>query len=147
MRAIAAVAVAAALAVAACYAPDLPPCTVTCVPGGVACPAEFTCAADGYCHDIGDTASCTMSTTLSVTISGAGSGRVVSAPAGIDCAGSAGPSCDAIVFPVGEMIELTATPNGTDTFAGWSGDACAGTIEPTCAFTLASAFVIDAELE
>ena len=58
---------------------------------------------------------------LSVAKSGAGSGTVVSSPAGIDC----GASCSAN-FANGATVALAATAAGGSTFAGWSG-ACTGT--------------------
>jgi hypothetical protein len=58
---------------------------------------------------------------LTVTNSGTGRGVVKSAPQGIDC----GSKC-ATAFALGTSVTLTATPESTSTFAGWSG-ACAGT--------------------
>lgn len=57
---------------------------------------------------------------LSVTHTGAGSGRVVSAPAGIDC----GSSCS-VGFTGGTPVTLTATADAGSVFGGWSG-ACSG---------------------
>ena len=65
---------------------------------------------------------------LSVTASGAGSGRVTSAPGGIDCtmtAGTTAGTCQA-AFGQGGTVSLTAVPVAGHTFAGWSG-ACSGT--------------------
>ena len=59
--------------------------------------------------------------TLNVTREGAGSGRVTSVPTGIDC----GDICEAS-FPLNTVIELTAHPDATSIFSGWSGP-CAGT--------------------
>jgi len=58
---------------------------------------------------------------LSVTISGAGTGTVASAPAGISC--SAG-SCAAF-FNQGSSVTLTPVPGAGSQFTGWSG-ACSG---------------------
>ena len=58
---------------------------------------------------------------LSVTVDGTGSGTVTSSPAGIDCPGT----CDA-AFDPGETVTLTASPDSTSIFDGWSG-ACTGT--------------------
>jgi hypothetical protein len=51
-----------------------------------------------------------------------GAGKVVSAPAGIDC----GTTCRAVVSP-GGSVTLTAVPNVGSLFVGWSGDSCSGT--------------------
>ncbi len=58
---------------------------------------------------------------LSVAITGAGSGRVISDPAGIDC----GSAC-AIGFGGGTQVALTAAAGPGSVFSGWSGD-CSGT--------------------
>jgi hypothetical protein len=57
---------------------------------------------------------------LQVTKSGTGQGSVKSTQAGIDC----GATCSA-TFPFRTRVELTATPDATSTFLGWSG-ACSG---------------------
>src|SRR6185503_14220935 len=62
-----------------------------------------------------------LAATITVTREGAGSGLVTSAPAGIDC----GATC-AAAFNVGQAVTLTAAPNATSTFAGWSGSGCSG---------------------
>jgi len=56
--------------------------------------------------------------TLTITKAGSGSGTVTSSPAGIDCGGT----CSA-EFASGSTITLTATPDISSTFTGWSGDA------------------------
>lgn len=73
---------------------------------------------------------------VAVSKSGAGSGTVISAPAGIDC----GPTCTA-GFAVPATVTLTATADAGSTFEGWSGD-CAGT-DPVCivSFDAASSVV------
>jgi hypothetical protein len=58
---------------------------------------------------------------VSVGRAGTGAGTVTSSPAGISC----GPSCTAS-YDGGTTVTLTAAPDSTSTFAGWSG-ACAGT--------------------
>jgi sugar lactone lactonase YvrE len=55
---------------------------------------------------------------LTITRSGAGSGTVTSAPAGISC----GTVCSKAFF-TGTGVTLTTTPAATSFFAGWSGDA------------------------
>ena len=130
--------------------------TVTSTPAGIDCGA--TCAAsfprdatvtltampdatstfDGWTGDCSGTDDCTIlldgarSVTptftritheLSVTLAGAGGGTVTSTPAGIDC----GATC-AFAYVQGNTVTLTATPDATSTFTGWSG-ACTGTGE------------------
>ena len=77
---------------------------------------------------------------LTVTKSGAGAGTVTSAPAGINC----GATCVA-PFSTGTMVTLTATPTGSDTFAGWSGGGCSGT--GTCVVTMAAATTVNAQFD
>lgn len=67
--------------------------------------------------------------TLTVTKSGAGTGIVASAPAGITC----GSDCLKMV-PNGTLLTLTATPDAGSQFMGWSGGGCSGT--GTCDVTL-----------
>ena len=59
--------------------------------------------------------------TLTVALSGSGIGRVRSNLPGIDC----GTQCQA-QFPLGTSVTLTATPDTTSFFSGWSGDAGCG---------------------
>ena len=72
---------------------------------------------------------------LSVSVSG--NGRVVSAPAGIDC----GAQCTAR-FAATASVTLTATPTAGQVFTGWGGD-CAGTAA-TCTVTMAQARTVTA---
>jgi PKD repeat protein len=65
---------------------------------------------------------------LTVSKQGAGSGQVSSSPAGISC----GYSCQAS-FTAGTAVTLTATPDASSIFTGWSGD-CSGT--DTCQVTM-----------
>ena len=76
--------------------------------------------------------------TLTVTKSGMGSGTVSSNPAGINC----GATCSA-TFGGGSSITLTATPNTSSKFAGWSGGGCSGT--GTCALTLGASTTVNAK--
>jgi parallel beta helix pectate lyase-like protein/List-Bact-rpt repeat protein len=57
---------------------------------------------------------------LTVTVTGAGTGIVTSAPAGVSCT----TACSAS-FAAGTSVALTATPAAGTVFAGWSG-ACTG---------------------
>jgi subtilisin family serine protease len=59
--------------------------------------------------------------TVSIGVAGGGSGRVVSAAAGIDCVADCKSS-----QPIGRLVTLTPTPAAGSTFTGWSG-ACSGT--------------------
>ncbi len=65
---------------------------------------------------------------LTVSKAGTGSGSVRSTPVGIDC----GTTCTSS-FAHGTKVTLTAAPDASSTFTGWSG-ACAGTGE--CVVTL-----------
>jgi uncharacterized repeat protein (TIGR02543 family) len=69
---------------------------------------------------------------LSVTRSGAGSGKVTSSPAGIDC----GTDC-AEAYADGTEVTLTARAGRGSTFAGWSG-ACSSSVA-TCTVSMDSA--------
>ena len=59
--------------------------------------------------------------TLTVSKTGGGGGTVKSAPTGINCGGDCSQS-----YSSGTAVTLTATPNKTSVFDGWSG-ACTGT--------------------
>lgn len=59
---------------------------------------------------------------LTTTTSGAGSGTVTSAPAGISC----GVDCDEI-YEFGTAVRLQAVPDPDSAFGGWSGGGCSGT--------------------
>ncbi|HOX30491.1 MAG TPA: hypothetical protein P5080_04840 [Candidatus Paceibacterota bacterium] len=76
--------------------------------------------------------------TLTVTKSGLGAGTVTSSPAGINC----GAACNSI-FGGGTSVTLTATPNASSKFAGWSGGGCSGT--GTCTVALNADTAIDAK--
>src|SRR5262249_10524518 len=54
---------------------------------------------------------------ITVSLSGAGSGRVISTPAGIDC----GTTCSALFTGA---VTLTATADADHFFAGWGGGDC-----------------------
>ncbi len=60
--------------------------------------------------------------TINVVKTGSGTGAVTSSPAGIDC----GNTCSSPSFPDLTDITLTATPDVSSSFVGWSG-ACTGT--------------------
>ncbi len=69
--------------------------------------------------------------TLTVSLSGNGSGTVTSIPSGIDC----GSTCTS-TFNNGTIISLTPTPHAGNSFTGWSGD-CSGT--SSCQVTMSMA--------
>jgi hypothetical protein len=76
------------------------------------------------------TATFTLKTeTLNVSKDGTGSGSVSSSPAGITC----GATCSA-GFDYGTVVTLTATPNTSSDFTGWTGEGCSGTGD--CVVTL-----------
>jgi Divergent InlB B-repeat domain len=60
--------------------------------------------------------------TLTVSKAGTGTGTVTSKPAGIDC----GATCSA-EFDASAKVVLSAAPAPGSSFAGWSGEGCAGT--------------------
>lgn len=60
--------------------------------------------------------------TLTVVKAGAGGGTVTSLPAGINCGGT----CSA-QFDFGTSVTLSAAPDTSSIFAGWSGGGCSGT--------------------
>jgi hypothetical protein len=70
------------------------------------------------------------SSVLTVTRVGAGGGRVVSTPAGIDC----GSTCSAGFVP-GTPVTLQASPLAGSVFAGWSGGVCRGLDDCVLALT------------
>jgi len=66
----------------------------------------------------------TLNENVAVSLTGSGSGTVISAPAGIDC-GAGADSCSA-VFPTGSKVELIAAPASGVSFVGFSGGGCGG---------------------
>ena len=68
---------------------------------------------------------------LTVSKVGTGGGQLTSSPAGIDC----GSTCT-FSFNAGAVVTLTASPDSSSTFTGWSG-ACAGV--STCTLNLGAA--------
>jgi hypothetical protein len=71
--------------------------------------------------------------TLSVSVTGSGSGAVTSQPAGISC----GVTCSA-AYATGTPVTLTAATGAGSTFGGWSG-ACSGSATCTVSMTQARA--------
>lgn len=127
-------AAAAALLVAGCYAPETRDCALRCGPEG-SCADGLTCGAGGFCRTPGSTGTCSAaggdaganatdaggpSFALTVGLTGAGSGRIASDPAGIDCPGA----CVARFDP-GELVTLTATADeASSRFTGWDYGTC-----------------------
>ncbi len=74
---------------------------------------------------------------LTTAKGGSGNGIVTSTPAGVNC----GATCSAL-FDYGTVVTLTATADGSSTFAGWSGGGCSGT--GTCAVTVTAATMVTA---
>lgn len=102
--------------------------TLTAVPDGTSAFTGWSgaCTGVGACVVTLDQARVTTATfarnySLSVGVSGTGSGTVTSSPAGISCAGG---SC-AAQFVSGTPVTLYATPGNGSLFSGWSG-ACVG---------------------
>jgi hypothetical protein len=141
--------------------------TITSVPGGIncgsACEAEFAlntivtlepsaasgsvfvewtgaCAGSGFCH-VEMTAAKTVGAVfakvqraLTVTKAGSGGGSV-------SCDGGA---C-AAGYPDGTTVTLTATPDSSSTFGGWSGAGCSGT--GSCQITLTADAAVTATFD
>lgn len=78
-------------------------------------PQTVTATFDGIAH------------TVTVEKGGAGTGRVVSAPAGIDC----GAACQSN-FADGTQVVLTATPDPYSVFSGWELDCLSAGADPAC---------------
>lgn len=74
--------------------------------------------------------------TLTVSAAGTGAGTVSSSPPGISCPGDC-----AEAYTYGTIVTLTATPTGSSTFAGWSGD-CGGT--GSCQVTMSAPHTVTA---
>jgi hypothetical protein len=76
--------------------------------------------------------------TLTVTVSGTGTGLVASSPAGITC-----PSDCSEPYAKGQVVTLTATPTNGSMFLGWSG-ACSGSAT-TCTVTMSAGKAVTAK--
>ena len=86
------------------------------------------------------TATFNLLNTLTVSLTGTGSGSVTSSPAGINCAGAC-----AAVYAANTPVTLTAAPSAGSTFAGWSGGGCSGT--GGCVVTMSAAQSVTARFD
>jgi hypothetical protein len=84
---------------------------------------------------------------VSVSIFGNGGGSVVSSPAGIDCTGSGGSKDGACFwhFPAESQVVLTATPNASSVFAGWTQGCPAA--ESVCTLSMNQSHFVSAVFE
>jgi hypothetical protein len=138
---------AALLAVAACYGPQLDPCTVHC-PNNEPCPNDETCGTDLFCHAVGDTTDCRVTAmfAIQITKSGDGAGFVSDDKGMLSCTPTQ-TTCGARYAP-NTMVTLTATATVTtdvSRFAMWSG-ACSGT-DGTCTLTMTGDKTIGAQFD
>jgi DNA-binding beta-propeller fold protein YncE len=67
--------------------------------------------------------------TLTVSLSGSGSGTVSDGTGAISCS----PTCSH-AYPIGQVVTLTASPRSGSSFVSWSGGGCSGTA--TCKVTM-----------
>lgn len=68
----------------------------------------------------------TVGNVIWVEATGLGSGKITSAPGGVDW-----PQNRGAAFPAGSSVTLAATPNSGSKFLGWTGGGCSGTGECT----------------
>ncbi len=82
--------------------------------------------------------------TLNVSVDGTGGGSVSSAPAGVNCSRSLNVTTGDCTesYVAGTQVTLTASPNSSSTFQGWSGGGCSGT--GACSVSLASSQTVTA---
>jgi Divergent InlB B-repeat domain len=102
---------------------------------GLCTESECASLGDSWCGSVCQSAPCPVP--LSVGIDGTGTGRVTTAPTGIDCSsGNSGP-CSADFAKDGD-VTLTAFPGFGSVFEAWGG-ACSATTVPTCVVTMDAA--------
>ena len=77
---------------------------------------------------------------LAVNRNGNGTGTVTSSPAGINC----GSGC-ANIFTANSTVTLTATPDQSSSFTGWTGANCSGT--GTCTVSMSAAQAMTATFD
>ena len=100
---------------------------------GGGCSGIATCNIPSLSADTNVTATFAVARALTVATSGAGTGTVTSAPAGITCPGTC-----AFNFADGTSVTLTATATAGSVFTGWSGGGCSGAAT-TCQVPLSAA--------
>lgn len=76
---------------------------------------------------------------LDVTVTGAGSGRILSSPAGIDCPGDCANS-----YPQGQQVTLAPHANPGSVFNGWAGNPCAAVGAEACTLVMNQAYTVAA---
>jgi hypothetical protein len=83
--------------------------------------------------------------TFTVTGSGIGTGTITSDVYGINCTSTAGVESGAcsVTIPMGTTVTLTATPDGSSVFAGWTGSGCVGV--GTCSILIDGSKSVNAE--
>lgn len=77
---------------------------------------------------------------LTLTLAGTGGGSVNSDPPGINCV--SGSACPAASYTGGAIVTLTAAPDSSSVFTGWSGGGCSGT--GNCVVTMSSSVDVTA---
>ena len=85
--------------------------------------------------DAGAVERVTSAQTLAVTVQGAGAGSVSDTLGGISSCTAGGGTCAGSYSDATSVFTtLTAVAPAGSTFDGWAGDACAGSVAPTCEF-------------
>lgn len=87
---------------------------------------------------------------LTVSLTGAGSGTVISSPSGISWSNTggilSGTNSYSYVYADNPTVTLTATPDPLMLFTGWSGGGCSGSAS-TCSVTMSQAREVQANFE
>lgn len=124
---------------AACAAPPIEASLET---DGVTLPERTTATSDGGTTGDAGTALPAQpdQLTLTVTLSGSGTGAITSTPSGVTCTGT---TCKGS-FPRGTAVTLTAAPATGSVFVAWS-SACTGSA--SCTATMDKDLAVGAELE
>jgi hypothetical protein len=132
----------AGLLLGACYAPELPDCTVTCS-GPSMCADDQICGSDGYCAAPEIAGSCKGGpVTLALRVIVEGDGTVLATDVG-DCHSEpdANGDCTWWLTP-GTAVELRATDGELERWTA----TCSGE-EPTCEFALAASTTVRARFQ
>ena len=88
-------------------------------------------------HTISASFNAIQQNSLNVTKAGTGTGTVTSSPAGINC----GFDCTEVYTAGGTVVTLTASPDASSTFSGWSGSAAG---QGHCSVTMDAAKTVTA---